>query len=167
MSLAPARAVLFISAIGFIAYSRLRRGEAPSLRLSPDMAYRSVVVFIIGVYFLVIALLGEGLRYFGESTQRNFFITVTLIGSVVVLAVLLSEKARRKIRVFLHKHFYRSKFDYRQQWLDFTQRLTQPRDARELHQAILGFYCATFGFRGASLFLTDDEGRFFDLRRVF
>ncbi|WP_429885144.1 XrtA/PEP-CTERM system histidine kinase PrsK [Geoalkalibacter halelectricus] len=163
MSLAPARAILFIAAVGFIAYSRFRRGDAPGLRLSPHMAYRSVVVFIIGLYFLGIALLGEGLRYFGESSQRNFFTAVALIGSVIVLAVLLSEKARRKIRVFLHKHFYRAKFDYRQQWLDFNQRLSLARGEREQQQAVLGFYCETFGFRGASLFWSEDAERPFEL----
>lgn len=163
MSLSPARAILLMAAIGFMTFSRLRRGEAPGVRLSPDMAYRSVVVFIVGAYFLVIALLGEGLRYFGESSQRTLFVTVSFIGSVAVLAVLLSEKARRKIRVFLHKHFYRSKFDYRQQWLDFTQRLAEPRGERDLQQAVLSFFCETFGFRGASMFLLEPEASEFSL----
>ncbi|WP_305047081.1 XrtA/PEP-CTERM system histidine kinase PrsK [Geoalkalibacter sp.] len=167
MSLSPARAILLLTAMGFMAYSRLRRGEASGIRLSPDMAYRSVVIFIVGLYFLGIALLGEGLRYFGESSQRNFFITLTFVGSVAVLAVLLSEKIRRKIRVFLHKHFYRSKFDYRQQWLELTRRLSEPRGERELQQAILTFYCETFGFRGASLFLADGDQQYFDLVSYF
>ncbi|WP_305043244.1 GAF domain-containing protein, partial [Geoalkalibacter sp.] len=167
MSLSPARAILLLTAIGFMAYSRLRRGQAPGIRLSPDMAYRSVVIFIIGLYFLAIALLGEGLRYFGESSQRSFFIILSLIGSVAVLAVLLSEKTRRKIRVFLHKHFYQNKFDYRQQWLDFTQKLSRARGPGELKQAILAFFSETFGFRGASLFLSDAEGGYFDRAAFF
>lgn len=167
MSLSPARALLLTAAIGFMAFSRLRRGDASAVRLSPDMAYRSVVVIIVGFYFLSIALLGEGLKYFGESSQRTFFITVAFIGSVLVLAILLSEKVRRKIRVFLHKHFYRSKFDYRQQWLDFTRRISESRDAQDLQQSVLSFFCETFGFQGASLFLVDREGRFYDLNAYY
>ncbi len=160
MSLAPARAMMFSIAVLLMAYSRIRRGDISGVRLSADMAYRSVVIFVLGLYFIGIALLGEGLRYFGESSQRTFFIVVAFVGCVAMIALLLSDKVKRKIKVNLHKHFYRSKYDYRQQWLDFTRGIAEARHSSELHGNILAFFCETFAVRGAVLFLRQDDASF-------
>jgi putative PEP-CTERM system histidine kinase len=47
--------------------------------------------------------------------------------------VVMSGAARRRLQVFLHKHFYRNKFDYRVEWLRFVSTLSAPaqEDIRE------------------------------------
>jgi putative PEP-CTERM system histidine kinase len=65
---------------------------------------------------------------------------------------------RRKARVFLHKNFYKAKYDYRKHWLDFTRALTAARDEPALYLAILESYSSAFSIRGAALFLREAEG---------
>lgn len=160
MNLAPARALMVTVGILLMGYSRLRRGDAVGIRLSPDMAYRSVVIFAVGLYFIGIAMLGEGLRYFGASSQRVTLTVIAFVGAIAMIAGLLSDKLKRKVKVYLHKHFYRTKYDYRQQWLEFTRNIAEARESRELHQRILVFFCETFAVRGAALFLREEEGAF-------
>ncbi|MDY6849208.1 MAG: XrtA/PEP-CTERM system histidine kinase PrsK [Geoalkalibacter sp.] len=166
MGLAPTRAAMPAVGIVLMAFSRLRRGDAGGVRLSPDMAYRSVVIFVVGLYFIGIALVGEGLKYFGESAQRSVLTVVAFAGFALLMAIFLSDRVKRRIKVTLHKHFYRSKYDYRQQWLEFTSRIGAARDGDDLSHKILSFFCEVFGFQGAGLYLEDRErGRYVQTAR--
>jgi putative PEP-CTERM system histidine kinase len=157
MNLVPIRAAALIAAVALMAYSRLRRGEAAKIYVSRDMAYRSVVVLVVGLYLIGLGLVGEGMRYLGESYQRSLFVAIAFLSGLAVTIILLSHTLKLKIRVFLHKHFYRNKFDYRTQWLRFTEELSASRNEQELQKAILSFFCRTFAVRGAALFLLEEE----------
>jgi hypothetical protein len=128
------------------------------LQVSKTLAYRSIVIGAVGIYLIGLGLAGEGMRYLGVSSQRVFFAAIALLGGVALGAVILSETLRRKARVFLHKNFYKAKYDYRKHWLDFTRALATARDEQTLYHSILKAYCETFSIRGAALFLREGEG---------
>jgi putative PEP-CTERM system histidine kinase len=160
MSLLPARSLALSAAVVLMAWSRLRRGEAMPIRISREMAFRSVVVLAVGLYLIGLGLMGEGMRYFGE-TRRALVLIAGLTAGVGVAVILLSESVKRKIRVFLHKHFYREKYDYRDQWLRLTRQLSAAGSQDELFRGILTFYTETFAMQGSALFLRDPDGDIF------
>lgn len=157
MNLVPIRSLALLIGIGLCGYSRFRRGSTNGLLISRDVASRSVVVLAVGCYLLLLGGAGEGLRYFGLQNQRLPFIAFAVLSGLVFVVMLLSEKNRRKLNVFLHKHFYRHKYDYRNEWLMFTAQLSSADNMEKLQNAILAFYCETFGRKGASLYLRDIE----------
>jgi putative PEP-CTERM system histidine kinase len=56
----------------------------------------------------------------GALAQAVFF-----VGAVLVLfALLFSEGLRKRLKVFLSKHFFRNKYDYRDEWLRLTSTLS-------------------------------------------
>ncbi|NLC70072.1 MAG: PEP-CTERM system histidine kinase PrsK [Desulfuromonadaceae bacterium] len=152
MGLMAEKSAALLLGCGMIFYSFFRRGGLSGLYISRDMAVRSVVVLIIGIYFLGLGLAGEGMRYLGASPQKTFLGLVALLAGVAFSVVLLSETAKRRLKVFLHKNFYRQKYDYRNQWLEFTQTITAKNSLEELGAAILAFFCKTFAVHSASLF---------------
>ena len=157
MNLLPARTAALVCSVLIMAYSRLFRGVGERIVLSRGVAYRSVVILIVGLYLVGLGVLGEGMRYLGVPDQKTLFVVIGMLGGVVVLLLLLSEKLRRRVRVFLNKHFYRSKYDYRQQWLVFSDRISRTASPEALQQALLAYYCETFGFKGALLFLREPD----------
>jgi putative PEP-CTERM system histidine kinase len=157
MALIPERSVVVLLGIGLMFYSFARRGGLTRLYVSRDLAYRSVVVLIVGSYFIVLGLLGEGMRYLGSSSQEGFFYVIAFLGGLFTVVLLLSETLKRKLKVFFHKNFYQQKYDYRNQWLQFTSRISSRNDLNALQEAILAFFCETFSIQGASLFLCDDD----------
>ncbi len=166
MNLAPVRSTVLALGVVLMGFSRLRRGEALSVRVSRDAAYRSLVVLAIGIYLVGLGLLGEGMRYLDVAVQRSLFVLIAVLSGLAVVLVLLSERLRRRVKVFLHKHFYRTKYDYRREWLRFTRHLSAVRTTDELQQAILQFYCEAFAVQGAVLYLPDeDSGTFRDVAR--
>ncbi len=158
MNLRPVRSFVMVTAVILMAYSWARRSKGSRVYVSRQAAYRSVVIFIIGLYLLGLGLIGEGMRYFGGSAQKVMLVSLTFISGICLAVILLSETVKRKIKVLLHKHFYRNKYDYRVQWLQFTDRLSSSRTGEELMRTIVSSFCDTFGMGGGALFL-HDEGR--------
>lgn len=158
MNLMPVRSTMLILALAMMSYSLVFRGGGARISVSRSMAYKSVVLVAVGFYLMAIGLLGEGLKYFGESGQRALAVALAFIAGVGLLVLFLSETAKRKIKVFLHKNFYQSKYDYRTQWLQFTDRLNGARSGDELREAVLLGYCEIFAMGCAALFVRAAEG---------
>ncbi len=157
MNLLSMRSVVMIVAVLLMFYSRTKRGSDVRLYVSRQMAYSSVVIFAVGLYLIGLGLLGEGLRYIGKDVQRAVLISFGFVAVIGLLVVLLSESLKRRVRVFLHKNFYSSKYDYRAQWLQFTEKVSSPNTEKGLLHAILEGFCETFGMGGAALFLVSAD----------
>lgn len=157
MQFLPIRSLALVVALLMVSYSRLMRGNGVRIAVSRNMAYKSVVLFVVGSYLVALGMLGEGLKYFGEPFQRTMAVAFAFFAGLFLLFILLSETVKRKIRVFLHKNFYQSKYDYRTQWLQFTDRLSSSKSGDELLTSILAGYCETFGMGCGALFTYDAE----------
>lgn len=157
MGLMPEKSAALLIGCGMIFFSFFRRGGLSGLHISQDMAARSVVVLVIGIYFLSLGLAGEAMRYLGTSSQKTFMGLLAILLGAALSIVLLSGTAKRKFKVYLHKNFYRHKYDYRDQWLRFTQTITAKNSPEELGTAILAFFCETFAANSAALFLLKEE----------
>lgn len=152
-SFLPVRSLGLAIGISLILYSLRRKRHRPQIVLSRRAAYRSVVILVVGIYFLALGVAGEGMRYLGPYSQRYFLALLALIGAVILVILILSETVRRRIKVFISKNFYRDKYDYRAHWLGFTQRLSQNGINGRIQEEILAFFCETFSVHGALLYL--------------
>jgi putative PEP-CTERM system histidine kinase len=157
MNLAPARTMVLVVAVAMMAYSRLIRGNGVKVYVSRQMAYRSAVLLVVGIYLVGLGLTGEGMKHFGDGFQRAMLIALAFVAGLGLVVILLSETVRRKIRVFIHKNFYQNKYDYRNQWLQFTDRLAASQSGDDLLRSIVMGFCDTFGMGCGALFLVDHE----------
>jgi len=157
MSLLLTRSLALLTAVVLMLFSQVKRGGGNPIAVSRGVAFQSLVVLALGLYLVGLGLLGEGMRYLGVSSQKNFFIFIGMLSGLAALIIFLSENLRRKINVFLHKNFLRNKYDYRIQWLEFTKQISEADSYDHLQRLILTFFCETFGFAGATLFLKGEE----------
>ncbi|MEZ4600303.1 MAG: PEP-CTERM system histidine kinase PrsK [Syntrophotaleaceae bacterium] len=157
MNLFPVRSLLLSIGVVMIGWSRLRGGIVGGVRVSRDMASRSLVLLAVSIYLVGLALVGEGMNYMDGAMQRALFVSIAVLLGLAVVLVILSEKLRGKVKVFLHKHFYRQKYDYRKEWRRFTRHLSSARTVEKLQEGILSFYSETFAYGAAALYLRDDE----------
>lgn len=157
MQLVTTRAVVLIVAVALMAFSRLKRGEGAKVYVSQQMAYRSVVLLAVGLYVIAFGIAGEGMKYFGSGFQAALILALALVTGFGLFVIFLSEAVRRKIRVCIHKNFYQHKYDYRNQWLQFTDRLSSSRTGEELLRSIVSGFCETFGMGTGALFCLNQE----------
>src|SRR5262245_53224294 len=67
-------------------------------------------------------------------SQGDFCVTAFFVfmAAVTLAVVSLSEQLRQKLRLFMNRHFYRARYDYRQKWTTFTERTTSVVDVQGL-----------------------------------
>lgn len=115
--------VLFVPAIAIAA----RRNREWELRIfvSRHVVFYSTTLVAVGAYLLLMSLGGYLLLQFGGSWGALGRI-VFFAGAILVLAVLLfSGTLRSKLRVLLSKHFFRNKYDYREEWMRLIDTLAE------------------------------------------
>jgi len=152
MELIPLRSLLFVVATVMMTYSRTHWRGAARVKISQTVLFRSVVLAVVSGYLLLLGALGEGMKYFGPMFPRVLTLSLAFLSGMILLLLLLSDRLKREIKVFLHKNFYQSKYDYRAQWLGLTERLATFESGDELLKRVLSAYCDIFGVKGAALF---------------
>jgi hypothetical protein len=164
MNLLPARSLAIAVGAFMIGYARFRREQGIHMQISQQMVFRSTAVLFIILYLVVLGGIGEGLRYLGLHDRRQVFAVIGVLTGAGLLFFLSSEKWRRKLKVLLHKNFYRQKYDYREEWLKFTSTISSAQSFAAMQEAILSAYCETFARTGAVMYLNDAESKCY--RRV-
>ncbi len=103
----------------------IRRSQARhfSLGLSQRLVFGSTVVFGAGVYLTIMAIAAFYVRTmggaWGSAVQTAFLFAALLL----LVAFLLSGSFRAQVRTFLSHHVLEDKYDYRGEWLRFSERL--------------------------------------------
>jgi putative PEP-CTERM system histidine kinase len=114
-----------------------RRDWLAKIRLSPKAAFHSATLLMAGVYLLFISGVGYYVRYFGGDWGRALQLGLVFFALVLLMMLALSGSMRARLRVFLGKHFFRYRFDYREEWLRFTRTLAVKNSPQEMGQQVI------------------------------
>lgn len=156
MEYGPFRAFMFLIAALMMAFSFFRRDLTARITISQHVALKSAALFAVGLYLILLGGFGEGMQYLSGEFSRSVGVSVAFLSGLGLLLLFLSARVRRELKVVLLKHFYQNKYDYRTQWLLFTEQLSSS-DWDEMLLSVLEVYCSTFGVNGAALFLYDER----------
>ncbi|MCD6570052.1 MAG: PEP-CTERM system histidine kinase PrsK [Deltaproteobacteria bacterium] len=100
--------------------------------VSRYVVYHSITLLAAGAYLLGIALVVYGVQYLGIMPS---FLTIGLIVFIALLLlvfVLISPDARRRVRFFINTRFFTSKYDYRSEWGKLSSALSNAVDERQI-----------------------------------
>jgi putative PEP-CTERM system histidine kinase len=128
--------------------------------VSRQVVFYTTTLVAVGIYLVVMGLGGYVVRdpggSWGEIGQILFF-----AGAAVVLASLVTSRAlRRQAAVFISKHFYSNKYDYRIEWLRFIQTVSSSSE-EDIRRTSVRAVAQIFSSPGGILFLRDEQGRQF------
>jgi hypothetical protein len=129
------------------------------LTISRHVLYRSVMVAALGLYLFVVGALGWFLNSLGIAENLFWGSLVIFVAAIGAVAFLLSDDARWRVKRFIALHFYRSKYDYREQWITFTKRLGSLVAVEELAPQLLGAVADAVGATRAVLYLANEQHR--------
>ncbi len=113
------------------------RNWIAKIRVSRKVVFHSATLLLVGLYLLFIAGVGYYVRYFGGDWGGALQLGLVFVGLVLALALALSGALRARLRVFLGKHFFRYRFDYREEWLKFTATLSSQAHPQEAGQNVV------------------------------
>jgi len=128
--------------------------------ISRDAAAHTTTLLFAGCYLLFMAAAGYYIKEFGGD-WGVVFQTAFLFGAIVLLAALLfSGVLRARIKVFLGKHFFRHRYDYREQWLRFTNALSLCKKEALPYECVVRAIAEVVDSSGGLLWLRRKGGSF-------
>lgn len=128
------------------------------ISVSRRILFHSSALFGAGIYLVVMAAAGYYIRYFGGKwggvLQAGF-----LFGALILLlGMLFSGTLRARLKVFLSKHFFSYKYDYREEWLRFTRTLSEGEPGVRLQERSIQAIAELVESPGGALWLGQESG---------
>ena len=135
--------------------------------VSQQALFGSVTFIVIGLYLLLVGAIGEWLRRTNQPLGLGLSVVV-VFGALVGLAVLaFSKTLRADVRRFLTRNFYRSKYDYRAQWLQVTEAFEQAASREAIMDRLLDLLIKTFPTTAISIWsFREADRRFCQIRSM-
>lgn len=117
-------ALLFLLAWGLMLYSIVRhRLLKRTLFISRQVIYSAVAPVVFILYLLGLGISSMAMRMFGVSLPDILYWLLACIGLLAVTSLFLSGKARHTAKFFLSTNFFVNKYEYRDEWLAFSEKL--------------------------------------------
>jgi putative PEP-CTERM system histidine kinase len=126
----------------------------------------STALVISGGYLLAIAALGYYVHYFGGSWGKALLTVVLFAGLLVFVLVTFSGTFRAQVRVFIAKHFFPYRYDYREEWLSFTRTLSSPATSGSIRERSIRALADLVESTGGALWMKNDDGDYVQVARV-
>ena len=124
---------------------------------SGAVLHTSVTVLLVGAYLFVVGVLAQIVartNWVGNFQLQAF---VVLLGIVILAVLLLSNRVRRSIRLFVSRHFKRPQHDFRQIWTRFTQCMSMVLDQSSLCVAATKLISESFNVLSVTIWLFDEQ----------
>ncbi|HEC19287.1 MAG TPA: PEP-CTERM system histidine kinase PrsK [Gammaproteobacteria bacterium] len=125
--------------------------------VSRHFVFYSSTLIASGLYLMAMAAGGYYIRHvggdWGELGQLVFFFGAILI----LLVVIFSGQMRARLRVFLNKHFFNYRYDYREEWLRVIQSLSEAQLDSNLKTTVISVMAKIVESPGGMLWLKQDD----------
>jgi putative PEP-CTERM system histidine kinase len=140
--------------------ARRSSGWERQLFVSRQVVFYTASLLGVGTYLLAMGAVAYLISVLGGEWGVPLDLLFLAAGVGVLIAVLFSTNIRARARVALIKHFYRSKYDYREEWLRLTQSLSRTGDL--LQSAVNGLegMARIIGSQRGDLWVERDEHRY-------
>nr|WP_152025257.1 XrtA/PEP-CTERM system histidine kinase PrsK [Congregibacter litoralis] len=93
------------------------------VHVSRHVVFHTVTLMAAGAYLLAMAIIGYFIKYLGGNWGGVLQVSFLAGSSALLVTLLFSGTLRARLRVWLSKHFFSYRYDYRVEWLRFTEEL--------------------------------------------
>ena len=129
------------------------------IRVSRAATFQSLSLLAICAYFALMAIVATALRGSGVDWSAALMIAVLSVMTVGAMVLLPSARARGWLKVKLAKHLFEHRYDYRTEWLRFTETLGRAGpDAPPLGERIVKAFADVIDAPGGLLLVGDGTG---------
>ena len=144
---------------GFLIVAYLRT-RLPEIDVYPSVAVlrSSLTILIVGAYLLVVGGLAQVARRFGGAEIFEWQAIVVLAGMAGLALLLLSDRTRQTIHVFVVRHFSKAKHDSARIWTMCSQQFSRVKDQTAVCGAAAKLISETLDVLSVTVWLSDSEG---------
>jgi putative PEP-CTERM system histidine kinase len=158
--LGPVSAFALLAANLLFTLSLIRgRSLTVDVYLSTAALRNSLTIILAGIYLLLVGVLAHFARYFSVSSSLPLDAFIVFLSLMALGVLLLSNRLRRRLRLFISEHFRRPMYDYRSVWMESTKRTTSIVNAGELSSAVSKLVSESLDILSVSVWFADDSQR--------
>ena len=139
----------------------VRRYEEGAVRIfvSRNVVFYSSMLMIAGLYLLLMAVAGYLINYLGGEWGQLVSFGFFILGSIVLVVLLITETVRRQVKVFISKHFFANKYEYREEWLELIGQI-ETATAENYYQMSLEIMMSKVSATGGIILKANGNNRF-------
>ena len=133
---------------------------SPEIFISRRVVFHTTTLLVSGIYLVVMGIAGYYVREYGGNwglVAQAIFLFATIL---ILLLLLSSRRIRARLYVFVNKHFYPYKYDYREEWLRFIRTISTSSEERELYHNTIKSIAQIIESPGGMLWLRENSGFF-------
>lgn len=128
--------------------------------ISRPMAFYTTSLTAAGFFLALMAAGGYYIKSFGGNWGSVLQVTLILSALIAIAVMFISDSARTRLSVFIDKHFFVHKYDYRSQWLNLIHQLSSSGDSsQDYHHRAIAAVASTFKSPGGMLWLSNKYGK--------
>ena len=147
--------------IPFLAIATVRNtGWTVDLHLSRKAVFQSSALLLSGAFLLIVAGAGYVVRIFGGDWGRALQIELLFAAMLLAVVIASSGRFRSRLKVFVSKHFFSYRYDYREEWLRFTRTLSAEGAGQRVHERTIKALADLVESPAGALWLKDDSHRY-------
>ena len=133
-----------------------RDGSGWRIRVSRAATFQSLSLLAICAYFALMAIVATALRGSGVDWSAALMVAVLAVMTVAAMVLLPSARARSWAKIKIAKHLFEHRYDYRLEWLRFTETLGRAGpDAPPLTERIVKAFADVVDAPGGLLLIGD------------
>ena len=134
-----------------------RRNADWRIRLSRKVAFQSLSLLALGAYVLILAGVTVALNALGPGLAQTAQIGFVVVTTVAAAALLPSDRVRAWAKVKLAKHLFQHRYDYRAEWIRFTETIGRA-DAGPIEERAIKAIADITDSPGGLLLAPDETG---------
>ncbi len=156
-----ARGFVNAGIVPLIAVSAARNPKwSLDISVSRRILFHSSALLGAGMYLVVMSAAGYYIRYFGGKWGGVLQVGFLFGALTLLLGMLFSGTLRAWLKVFLSKHFFSYKYDYREEWLRFTRTLSEGEPGVRLRERSIQAIAELVESPAGALWLAQESGVF-------
>ncbi len=128
----------------FVLSSKRIQNLDGGLFISRDMVFYSSILIIAGAYLLILAFAGYIISYLQVEWSGILSVLFLAVGFLVFIVLMLTSSFRRKLKVFIGKHFFSNKYEYRDEWLKVTKAIEKSHH-KDVVENLCGVMASSIG----------------------
>ena len=140
----------------FLLSSKRIKNLSTDIFVSRDVVFYSSMLAIAGLYLLLLAFAGYVIRYLEGEWSHFLSIIFLAIGLLVLIILFITNSFRRKLMVFISKHFFANKYEYRDEWLKVTSAI-EKIDETNVYESLCEIMASSLGVHECAYIKCDHQ----------
>ncbi len=139
------------------------RTRARKLRVSVSQTavFQTTSLAVAGTYLLIASAAGYYVRYLGGSWGGALQVAILFAALLLMMVFMFSGTMRARLKVLVGKHFFRYRYDYREEWLKFTNTLASGDSAQQVGQQVIRGLADMVESPAGTLWMRETDGQRF------